>query len=491
MMKNNTADVVAGHAPSAQQGSSVGKHRWLGRRTAVFVAALVVIIAISGGGLRRDEPSPILRTVALRQGAVSVAAVDAQTGRAFAVETLPAGNASVMHMLDAATGAVRHTTALTGAPVALAVDAQTRRVFVAHGVPGSAMGVSALDTRDGALRRTMSVAPIFGALAVDEQGGHIVVADADAASYPGLADHSAPWSTLRVLNAGSGAVERTWRVRGQIVALASDGRRGHLIALDKLPQGGVVADTLDRRGRRLRRIGLGMGTPTSIVVDETTARAFVVFDIGSTPPAGLVFVLDTRGGLLVNTIRLDGPAGSAALDEQRGRVDVLTQGRVRQVTLRQGGVAAQMFVPVGPGHLVILNARSGTLQRTVPIQSSPSDMALDERTGHLLIGFAGPSRTVVTSTNGQRMFGSLPVGPGTLEVLDGATGTPLRTLTIGYNPGPIVVDARTARAFVARGGGWWMCRRLTAGLGFRAGCAPGCPCPALRMHRRARSRAVL
>src|SRR5207248_11396248 len=98
--------------------------------------------------------------------------------------------------LGKAPPAVR-TSTVGRAPLALAVDGQTRRVFVANF--GSAT-VSMLDAGSGAVLATTAVVPYPDALAIATKPGRVFVASSVTAMNPDRVD---------VLDAGTGRLLRT------------------------------------------------------------------------------------------------------------------------------------------------------------------------------------------------------------------------------------------------------------------------------------------
>jgi DNA-binding beta-propeller fold protein YncE len=138
-------------------------------------------------------------------------------------------------MIDAASGALLRTVTIGVAPIALAVDEQTGRLFVANAgsmdLQGDYLGgggISILDSRTAAVLRTVPAAQSPRALAVDAQSGQLFVATCGSPTTPG---------SLLVLDARSGALRRTLPLGVCPTALAVDQQRGRLVVADA---GGVV-----------------------------------------------------------------------------------------------------------------------------------------------------------------------------------------------------------------------------------------------------------
>jgi YVTN family beta-propeller protein len=184
-----------------------------------------------------------------------------------------------------------------------------------------------------------------------------------------------------------------------------------------------VLDT--RTGALLRTLPLA-GEPDTLVVDERTARVFV-----ANRGAGMVSVLDAHDGTLLRTVTIGGQPTALAVDERRGRVYV---------------------VDGGAGTLSLLDAHSGRLLCTVPVDPTPNPdyalpdaLAVDAARDRVYLSTWGP----LAQGPGGLTLG----GPGTLWVLDARTGTVRRRLTVGVAPQAVAVDERSGRVVVVNGGG--------------------------------------
>jgi DNA-binding beta-propeller fold protein YncE len=132
-----------------------------------------------------------------------------------------------------------------------------------------------------------------------------------------------------------------------------------------------------------------------------------------------VLVLDARTGHLVRTIRVPAAAGTR-LDRRNHRLFVNS---------------------ASCGALTMLDTRDGHVLGMLQLGPAAGDMFLDEQHGRLLVSVRGPLND----------WGN-PIGPGHLAVLDAQTGTVLRTVEAGWNPTVIAVDDRTGRALVLEAG---------------------------------------
>jgi len=94
-----------------------------------------------------------------------------------------------------------------------------------------------------------------------------------------------------------------------------------------------------------------------------------------------------------------------------------------------------------PGRVVSRTPSPSLVVRTVHVGTRPIAVVVDEQAGRVFVVNHGPL-TVGALT---------PRRPGTVSVLDAATGALLRTVAVGAAPGAVVVDALANRAFIATG----------------------------------------
>src|ERR671936_46525 len=170
-------------------------------------------------------------------------------------------------------GSMVRTIAVGRNPLAVAVDERIGRAFVLNNAGNS---VSMLDTATGTLLRTVAVGRDPLALAVDERTGHVFVAKNEL----GLQDQLS-------------------------------------LALNCCPRGKGSVTVLDARSGAIQRtVHVGL-SPLAIGVDQRTGRAFVINQNSES-----VSVLDTRSGALVHTTNIGSDLFALAVDEQTGRVFV-------------------------------------------------------------------------------------------------------------------------------------------------------------------------
>jgi DNA-binding beta-propeller fold protein YncE len=163
--------------------------------------------------------------------------------------------------------------------------------------------------------------------------------------------------------------------------------------------------------------------PRALAVDTRTRRVFV-----ANYAAHDVSVLDARTGAALGATSVGIGPGAMVLDERRGRLAVINDG------LSASGVGG-----IGSPTLSVLDAASGRLicTRSLGLPAQPSDAALDERRGHVLIPMLSPD-----------------LSHGVLGVFDVRDGQLLQTAPIGLAPGPVAVDDGSGHIFVANSGGY-------------------------------------
>jgi len=323
-----------------------------------------------------------------------------------------------------------HTVPAGTAPQDVAVDEQAGRVFVLNSYMhnGGQGTVTVLDAQTGQTLRTTHVGALPEAAKLDAPARRVFVLNQNNS----LTTETRPYALMDVLDAATGRAVGTIKVgpvanQGLDAAtLAVDARRGRLFASVNGPQGSAI-DVIDtRRAALLAAIPLSGGGGDA-VVSERTGRTFVFANNGR------VLVLDTASGRVVRIIRHP-IYGRAVTDERTGRIVVAAQ----QWT---GAPVASNWGQTDNGLLSILDARSGALLRTLAIEW-PDGLAVDARTGRILISHGGPKRP----------DGSF-VGNGHVDVRDGRDGRLLSAVPVEVAPGAMAVDQRTDRALVVNSGG--------------------------------------
>jgi YVTN family beta-propeller protein len=398
------------------------------RHTVVGLVLLVTLGMLAGVLERSASAGSMVRTIAVGRNPLAVA-VDERIGRAFVLNN---GDHSVS-MLDTATGALLKVVPTGRDPLALAVDERTGHVFVANNdlglqdqlslalncCPRGKGSVTVLDARSGAIQRTVHVGLSPLAIAVDERVGRAFVVSYGSDTRTGR---------LSVLDTHSGAVLRTVTVGLLPQGVAVDERTGRVFVAGEDSSGLGDVSVLDVMSGRLLRTVTVDQAPGSIAVDQRTGRAFVINQ-------NSVSVLDTRSGALEHTTNIGSDLFALAVDEQTGRVFVASGNKF--------GVN---------GSVSILDATSGRLVRSVTVGMLPTAVAIDARSRRVFVANKGPVDSNL-----------VPLGNGTVTVLDERSGAVLRGVGVGTYPTAIAVDERAGRAFVINASGttvrtsqgWW------------------------------------
>ncbi len=292
------------------------------------------------------------------------------------------------------------------------------------------------------------------------------------------------------------------------VSLAGSPPRGQGFAFAGPP---LAVDTRDRRvfvahldnrrvsvidavsGHLLHTIALGFTPPAagttllmnSVTVDERARRAFV-YDANS----GTLTTLDATSGHVVRAVRVVRSSTSPLVDASTGRVFVLASGTLSVVDARTGqflgvtpnlGAAGAPVVDAPTGSVIasdfgnrsvlICDGTTGRLRRRVTLNGNPTSLAVDERTGRILVVSAGTTDNTGVFTDASSM-----------SVLDGRSGALLRTVPLGAGYGSIAVDTQAHRAVVIMSGGqvapgpdaWgWIPTKVRRALPFLPQRAPG------------------
>jgi len=207
--------------------------------------------------------------------------------------------------------------------------------------------------------------------------------------------------------------------------------------------------------------------PVALAVDERAGRVFV---LGS---AGSVTTLDATTGVVMRSVAVGRGAQSVVADEVTGRAFVTDPGRVFMLDVRTGAVLraisvggsgptgglavdarhGEVFVAVrgvnhgpagvGPGSVAVLDAATGRTRRTIHADAN-------------LLAVDGVARRIIVP---QQCGGDTSTSDACADTLDAATGHRLKRVDFGGEEGftqqttAVAVDARAGRAFVLYGDG--------------------------------------
>lgn len=202
--------------------------------------------------------------------------------------------------------------------------------------------------------------------------------------------------------------------------------------------------TLDTRtGAVLRTVHLA-NPATAVAVDARTTRVFVLTtaiipddgDLTGHSPSGsgAMTIMDAATGSVLGRVAVGAAPDALAVDERSGRVFVANLG---PLDLDSG-------IPTRAGSVSALDARSGAVLRTVTVGVFPTRLAIDERSGRVFALNLG-LRTGLRYTSTPRH--------SSVSVLDGTTGRSLATVGIGDASGSIRVAAEHGHVLIAVAGG--------------------------------------
>jgi DNA-binding beta-propeller fold protein YncE len=179
-----------------------------------------------------------------------------------------------------------------------------------------------------------------------------------------------------------------------------------------------------------------------------------VFVAGTTFPTGQVSMLDIRSGQLIRTIHVVGWVGGLALDRRTGQVFVADSGPMASRVIIHGSLHIPLPpVPIGAGSVAVLDGRSGHLRRTFHITGVPAGIVVDEQGNRVYVANTGRGQQVVDTHPGSISSFDVRDGPGSVVVLNAQTGVIVRTATVGVSPGLLAVDARAGRVYAINEGG--------------------------------------
>ena len=363
----------------------------------VLVGLLVVVL---GGGLALLWPNtgPIVGFAAVGRDPWPLA-IDAQTSRAF-VYNRTDGTVST---IDTTTGALLRTVPAGSAFAFLAIDRRTSRLFASS---GGDQTIYTLDTRSGVvLHAVTDTDATTRQAAVDEASNHVFVGHRDI-------------PTITMLDARTGAIVRHIPACYGSFALAASARTHHIFAKcnDR------TVDMLDARtGRVLRTIPIAPGSFGYVFVDEHTNR---VFSCSNDNPS-TIDVLDAQTGAHLHTITNVNAVTTPAVDERTGRV---------YAALGGPGIPGA-YAPTS--QIAVLDGWTGAVVRRIGVADNPTAVAVDSRTGHIIVASVGAVG-----------LHNEPTGYGILSVLEGATGAVRHRMSIGIFPAAMAIDPVAQRLLV-------------------------------------------
>jgi hypothetical protein len=372
--------------------------------------------------------------------------------QAAGVAVVAGGDKARRHvsLLDARTGAPRFGVTLTGvlwAPVeigpasSLAIDEQHARAYVttyAHiGPYGPTRGyVNVIDTRHGTLLKAVAAPSAGGprglpvSLTVDSRTGRLFVINSNLPS-------PRPRVSMTIIDARTGSTVGEV-LRGQepeLYATTTDPQTGQIFVVVQPSEnkGATRAPAslrlLDGRdGHILRTLALPHGGD-EVALASPRAHLILLGVPNTAGEADYVTSVDTHNGTIVRAVPLaSAPYAGMALDEAADRTFVTYSTGERDDS--------------GDYHaaVAVLDIRRGALRRIVPLRGLPTSIVVDTARAHVFVELQHDDGT---GTNNK---------PATIAMLDARSGAVLHTAVVGRNAGPVVVDGRAGRLFVAAAG---------------------------------------
>lgn len=398
----------------------------------------ILIVGIIVNWTRTPQKGPVVATVTLGQAGIGMISIDTSTSRVFIVN----GPSTRVSVLDTMTGTLMRSIALPMVASALAVAEREGHVFV-----GAGTSIQMLDARDGQPLRTTIISPnpINNTLhlVIDESQSRLYVANSGSQQCM-IAACTPNDGIVDVLDAHTGRLLRIIVLRGQgVTSLALDTRTHHLLVTggSTIPGHGYLSVIDPAVGRVLKRLALNtVPTPwIPPVVDSMMGRVVVTGDpsIQPGPPRVNVDVLDTQRSRRLRTISLLGVAANTVIDEQLGVIFITDSGPVHSVTTRTSWGSRVAFLPVGAGSLHVLDAHTGAVRRTITLTGTPIAVVVDMRHRHVLVLQAGR-----LDAHG------MPAGTGSIAVIDERGKRLLRTVQIGMGAFTMALDVRSSHLFL-------------------------------------------
>ncbi len=278
---------------------------------------------------------------------------------------------------------------------------------------------------------SLSQLPNFQTLAVDAPAGRFFVADSNPGGHPGL---------IRTFDVATGQPQATIALPDAPGTLVIDSRVQHVFASH-----GVTVSTLDSRTLGvLRAVTVIAGPIAPASIDAASRRTVTIASplttmvideklarvFGIASGGAAIDVLDARSGELLWSIPVDGPVVGLALDRHVGHLIVTSD-----VTSRGGGTGATW--------VSVIDARNGRLLRTatIPMDTDPSlPIVVDETHAHAFV--------LTDALTGAPAAGANP-NSGSVSIIDTRSGTLIHTVPMGSAIKDVAVDEQTGYAYAA------------------------------------------
>jgi len=274
---------------------------------------------------------------------------------------------------------------------------------------------------------------------VDTTSGRVIVGTVDRIAF-GRAQ-----GRVTIVDARTGAVLRTVSMAAPPALLALNPVDGRIVVVSRAGAAMSQVYLLDpTSGLASRGVLIGT-TPGAIAIDGGADRAFIAGGGGSgangvypyTVPSRVV-MLDLRTMRVLHTTSVGPSPTDIAVDDGSGRVAVATAAGLHVLDAASGALLRtfprltqllavdqrtnRIVVADDAGRVFLLDARTGRLGSAVPMVGAapaPGGVAIDERTGH-----------VVLLTRGAINGSGIVMTMGLVRILDGTTGRVLHTASV-------------------------------------------------------------
>lgn len=454
--------------------------QWVTRAVAMTVVCSVVIVRF----VENTQPvtplmtatTPIvaagpalLRTVPVGTNPILLA-IDSQAQHVFAIIRGPvqagyvASGPGSVALLDTRTGTVLRRVRIGIDPVAVAIDARTRRVFVltngqlslgGTGLPAGPTRVSILDAGTGAVVRTATLAELQGtaqALAVAMRANRVFVAGTNG--------------VLTILDATTGAVLANENIQGRPTDIAVDEQTGRVfvanggtyLGIADSSSTGYYPGSMSLLSATTGHVldTLHLAAPVSALTIDEPARRVVVAEVPSfRGSAGIVELLDATTGEVRQTINV---ASINPHSDAGGGMAVAVDPRVHHAFLVTNPDAYEQQYGYSPT-LTVLDTRTGqgVSSSYLPGSRLPASvyngdltvgLVMDEQRHHVVVAL----QARYPESTGDVLYGA-PSGPGILAVYDARSGHLQRSVRLGSGALDIALDQRTNHVFVVNQGG--------------------------------------
>jgi len=405
----------------------------------------VLLVGLAGAvALHYTAAGPVLHTIDLGQGQQAIGlALDPTIERVVVTTGSPTNTPGRVLVVDSATGALVGTSVLPDHPGKLTLDARHHRIFMLD-FNLTAYFLTILDARTGKIVKHTPLAPAASTpwLYVDERHGRVwlagpVIGNGDnLLVFDSATDHlvftrHVPGTPLLMAVSGSSAMILGSRVGGVNTTTLLDARTGHL----------------------LHRGAVSLPPGSLKVVDDATTGHALVIDSDAPGIPGSVYLFDLQHGAILRSLVLGSVPIGAAVDDQTGHALVVTASPSTNSTATTSNGVTAMAFPTGPGRAHLLNMRGRLIHSVNIGVAPQVIIVAESQGLFFVANAGSRDQSAPIGIGSKMVMMKAPVtAPGSVTELDAKAGTVVRTVTIGWSPQAIVVDQRTRHAFVLDAG---------------------------------------